>query len=169
MDEEMEVLKMHKTWEVVDTPKGVNIVGCQWTYVVKWDVLGNIAQYKARLVAQGFSQVQGVNFFNTYAPVAKMATIQTVLALATHHNHEIHQVDIKNVFLNGVFLENKTIHMKLPPGTELTNKKGKVLKLLKPLYRLQQSACHWYSCLWSILRDGLRMKRCEVDQAAFYR
>lgn len=75
MDEEMEALKTHKTWEVVDTPKGVNIVGCHWTYVVKQDASGNIARYKAQLVAQGFSQVQGVDFFNMYALVTKMATI----------------------------------------------------------------------------------------------
>jgi hypothetical protein len=121
------------------------------------------------LVAQGFSQVEGVDFFNTYAPVAKMATIQTVLALATRYNHKIHQVDIKNAFLNGAFLENETIYMKMPLGMELTREKGKVLKLLKPLYGLRQSARHWYSRLWGVLRDGLRMKRCEVDQAAFYR
>jgi hypothetical protein len=168
MDEEMGALEAHKTWEVVDMPKGVNIVGSRWTFVLKRDASGSIVCYKARLVAQGFLQVQGVDFFDTYAPVAKMATIRTVLALAARHDHEIHQVDVKNAFLNGAFKDNETIYMKLPPATELTKQKGKVLRLLKPLYGLRQSARHWYSCLWGVLRDGLRMKRCEVDQAAFY-
>ena len=78
-------------------------------------------------------------------------------------------MDIKNTFLNGAFLENEMIYMKLPPGMELTNEKGKVLKLLKPLYGLRQSARHWYSQLWGVLRDGLGMNHCEVDQAVFYR
>ena len=154
MDEEMGALEAHKTWEVVDMPKGVNIVGLRWTFVLKRDALGSIVRYKA--------------LFDTYAPVAKMATIRTVLALAAHHDHEIHQVNVKNAFLNGAFEDNETIYMKLPPATELTEQKGKVLRLLKPLYGLRQSACHWYSCLWGVLRDGLKMKRCEVDQAAFY-
>ena len=151
MDEELEALKAYKSWEVVDTPKGVNIVGCRWTFVVKCDATGNIVRYKARLVAQGFSQVQGVGFFDTYAPVAKMATIRTVLALATRYDHEIHQVDIKNAFLNGSFEENEMIYMKLPPGIELMKERGKVLRLAKPLYGLHQSARHWYSRLWGVM------------------
>ena len=98
MDEELAALEAHYTWEVVDKPKNVNIIGCRWTFVVKKDAAGNIIRYKARLVAQGFSQVQGIDFFDTYAPVAKMATIQTVLALAVRYDHEIHQVDVKNTF-----------------------------------------------------------------------
>ena len=98
-----------------------------------------------------------------------MATIRMVLALAAHYDHEIHQVDVKNAFLNSKFEDNETIHMKLPPGVEITKEEGKVLKLLKPLYGLRQSARHWYSHLWRVLHEGLHMKRCEVDQVAFYR
>ena len=75
MDEELAALEAHNTWEVVDKLKNINIVGCHWTFVVKKDAAGNIIRYKARLVTQGFSQVQGINFFDTYAPIAKMATI----------------------------------------------------------------------------------------------
>ena len=136
--------------------------------MLKKDSSGNIVRYKARLVAQGFSQVPGVDFFDTYAPVAKMATIRTVLAFAARHDYEIHQVDIKNAFLNGKFEEQEVIYMKLPPGVELTKEKGKVLRLLKPLYGLRQSARHWYKRLWGVLNKGLGMLKCEVDQAAFY-
>ena len=82
MDEELGALKVHKTWDVADKPENTNIVGCRWTFVVKKDTAGNTIQDKACLVTQGFSQVQGVNFFDAYAPVAKMATIRSVLALA---------------------------------------------------------------------------------------
>ena len=168
MEEELSALQAYKTWEIVDAPKNTNIVGCRWTFVLKRDSSGNITQYKARLVAQGFSQVPGVDFFDTYAPVAKMATIRTTLAFAARCDYEIHQVDIKNAFLNSAFEEKEVIYMRLPPGIELTNEKGKVLRLLKPLYGLCQSAHHWYKCLWDALRKGLNMRRCEVDQAVFY-
>jgi hypothetical protein len=82
MEEELSALQEYKTWEIVDDPKNVNIVGCRWTYVLKKDSSGNITRYKACLVMQGFSQVLGIDFFDTYAPVAKMATIRTVLAFA---------------------------------------------------------------------------------------
>jgi hypothetical protein len=114
---------------LVDAPKGSNIIGCRWVYAIKRDAAGNIVRYKARLVAQGFSQVSGVDFFDTYAPVAKMASIRTVLALSAQYDYEIHQVDIKNAFLNGEFLENEAIYMKLPQGVKLTDEKGKVLEL----------------------------------------
>ena len=81
MEEEKEALEVHRTWRVVDMPKGSNVVGCRWVFAIKCDVAGNIICYKARLVAQGVYQVSGVDFFDTYAPVAKMASIQTVLAL----------------------------------------------------------------------------------------
>ena len=109
--------------------------------MLKKDLSSNITRYKACLVMQGFSQVPGIDFFDTYAPVAKMATIRTVLAFAAGHNYKIHQVDIKNAFLNGKFEEKEVIYMKLPPGVELTKEKGKVLCLLKPLYSLCQSMC----------------------------
>jgi hypothetical protein len=136
--------------------------------MLKKDLSGNITCYKACLVAQGFSQVPGIDFFDTYAPVAKMATIRTVLAFAARCDYKIHQVNIKNAFLNGKFEEKEVIYMKLPPGVELTKEKGKVLRLLKPLYGLRQSACHWYKWLWGVLSKGLGMLKCEVDQAAFY-
>ena len=97
-----------------------------------------------------------------------MATICTVLAFTARHDYEIHQVDIKNAFLNGKFEEQEVIYMKLPPGVELTKEKGKVLRLLKPLYGLRQSARHWYKWLWGVLNKGLGMLKCEVDQATFY-
>ena len=169
MDEELVALEAHYTWEIVNKLNNMNIIGCCWTFVVKKDAAGNITRYKARLVAQGFSQIQGINFFDTYTPITKMATIQMVLALAARYDHKIHQVVVKNAFLNGKFEDNETIHMKLPLGIKITKEEGKVLKLLKLLYRLRQSAHHWYSHLWRVLCEGLCMKCCEVDQAAFYR
>ena len=75
MDKELSALKAHSTWKLTDLPAGANLVGCRWTFIIKKDAAGNIVRYKVRLIAQGFSQVPGVDFFNTYMPVAKMASI----------------------------------------------------------------------------------------------
>jgi hypothetical protein len=136
---------------------------------VKRDAARTIVRYRARLVAQGFSQIPGVDFFETYAPVAKMASMRILLAMAAHHDFEIHQIDIKSAYLNGEFEEGEVIYMRLPPGIHLTDDKTLVLCLLKPLYGLRQSGRHWYRKFSSILMGPLRMKKCEVDQAVFYR
>ena len=136
MDEELSALEAHGTWKLTDLPAGANLVGCHWTFVVKKDAAGNIVRYKARLVAQGFSQVPGVDFFDTYTPVAKMASIQATLAYAAHHDLEIHQVDIKNAYLNADFNDGEVIYIKQLPGMTLTEDKKKVLQLMCPLYGL---------------------------------
>ena len=83
---------MHKagTWELIDLPKNANLVGSKWVFHAKKDTTGNVVRYKAWLVAQGFSQVPGVDYFDTYAPVAKLVSIRTVLALAAHQDMELH-------------------------------------------------------------------------------
>jgi hypothetical protein len=128
-----------------------------------------IVHYCARLVAQGFSQIPGVDFLETYAPVAKMASMRVLFAMAARHNFEIHQVDVKGAYLNGEFEEGEVIYMRLPPGINLTDDKTLVLRLLKPIYGLCQSGRHWYRKFSSVLMGPLQMKRCEVDQAVFYR
>lgn len=101
IQEELTTLKEAGTWILVDAPPGANIVGSKWVFRVKKDADGNIARKKARLVAQGFSQVPGIDYFDTFAPVARLASIRTVLALAARDDMELHQVDIKGADLNG--------------------------------------------------------------------
>jgi hypothetical protein len=101
IQEELSVLGTQGTWELIDPPAGANIVGSKWVFKAKKDSAGNVVRYKARLVAQGFSQVPGVDYFDVYAPVAKLASIRTVLAKAAELDWEIHQVDIKGAYLNG--------------------------------------------------------------------
>ena len=112
MEEEMCRIKELGTWDLVPKPADTNIVGCKWVYKVKRDNKGEVSRYKARLVAQGFTQVPGVDYIDTFAPVAKFPTLHVLLALAVTYDWEIHQMDVKNAYLNGKLTE--TIFMKQP-------------------------------------------------------
>ena len=169
MQEEMDALEKHGTWRLEKPPLGTNVVSCRWVFHAKKDASGNIYRYRARLVARGFSQIPGVDFFDTYAPVAKTASIRTALAFAARHDFEVHQVDIKSAYLNGEFDENEVIYMSVPPGVKLTDDSTLALRLLRPLYGLRQSARHWHKKLRSVLEELLEMLPCDVDQAVFFR
>src|ERR1700678_2002459 len=171
IEEELATLKAAGTWEVVDAPEGVNIVGSKWVFRAKKDAAGNIVRYKARLVAQGFSQVPGVDYFDTFAPVARLASIRTVLAFAAAEDYETGQIDIKGAYLNGKLTEDEVIYMKQPPGYEERGGAGgkvKVLRLVKTLYGLKQAGRRWYQMLvWIMTKLGFF--RCGGDQAVFFR
>ncbi|OJT02864.1 Retrovirus-related Pol polyprotein from transposon TNT 1-94, partial [Trametes pubescens] len=169
MAEELCALEAHETWRLEKPPPGANIISCRWVFHAKKDASGNVYRYRARLVARGFSQVPGVDFFDTYAPVAKTASIRVALAFAARHDFEVHQVDVKSAYLNGEFEDNEVIWMAVPPGSNLTNDKTLVLRLLRPLYGLKQSARHWHKKLLHVLCEKLRMAQSDVDQAVFYR
>ena len=134
------MLELFGTWRLKKPPPKANIVECHWTFVVKCDAAGAIAHYQAHLVAQGFSQVPGIDFFETYTPMEKMALMHALLAMSTHHDFEIHQINIKSAYLNGEFKEGEIIYMHLLPGIHLTNNKSLVCRVLKPLYGLCQSS-----------------------------
>lgn len=111
---EITTLEENKTWNIVPRPPNKNVVDCKWLFKVKYTPEGTVDKYKARLVPKGFTQTIGVDYFETYAPVAKMTTVRVVLALAAKYNWHIHQMDVNNAFLHGVLTEE--IYMKLPPG-----------------------------------------------------
>ena len=164
------MLRAAGTWEVIDKPDGVNVVGSKWVFRAKKDVTGNVIRYKARLVAQGFSQVPGVDYFDTFAPVARLASVHMVLAYVATEDYETGQIDIKAAYLNGELTEDKVIFMKQAPGYEEAGEEGKVkvLRLWKLLYRLKQAGRRWYQKLVEIMTK-LGFVRCEGDQAVFYR
>ena len=111
MEEKYETLRKMGTWKLIKPPPSVNIVGSKWTYKAKKDASGTIIHKKARLVAQGFLQVPGVDYFNTFAPVAHLTSICMVLALTAHLDMEAHQIDIKGAYLNGTLNPNEVIYM----------------------------------------------------------
>jgi hypothetical protein len=152
---ELVLLKEASTWNLVDLPTNTNIVGSKWVFRTKKDAAGNVVQYKARLAAQSFSQVLGVDYFDMFAPVAKLASICTTLAEATSHDWEIHQINIKGAYLNGELTPDEKLYMQQPPGYPAPNSSGKVCGLVKTLYSLKQSSHHWYQKLVKIMLDKL--------------
>jgi hypothetical protein len=164
MEEEMRCITELGTWELVLKPADMNIIGCKWVYKVKRDQKGNVSRYKARLVAQGFTQVPGVDYIDTFASVAKFSTLCVLLALAASYNWEIHQMDMKNMYLNGKLTE--TIFMKQPPSFVDAEKPKHVCQLLHGLYGLQQSGHVWYQTLANAFK-ALGFDICAIDHAVF--
>jgi len=134
INEELATLKAAGTWRMEEAPAGANIIGSKWVFKAKKDSTGNIARYKARLVAQGFSQIGGVDYDDTYAPVAKLASSRAIIAMANRLRLELHQVDIKGAYLNGVLGPNEVLYMQHPPGYKAADAGMRVLRLVKTLY-----------------------------------
>jgi Reverse transcriptase (RNA-dependent DNA polymerase) len=141
MIEELSALTQNDTWDLVHCPKNVKPIGCKWVYTIKQKPNGTVDRYKARLVALGYSQEYGVDYHQTFAPVAKMTTVRVVLALAAGQNWSIKQMDVKNAFLHGELHE--IIYMKPPPGLSLSSP-NQVCKLKRSLYGLKQAPREWF-------------------------
>jgi hypothetical protein len=114
MDDELLALAQNQTWSIVKLPKGKHVVGGRWVYKTKFNSDGTIDRHKARLIAQGFTQTFGVDYKETFAPVAKMNTIRVLLSVAINKGWLMCQMDVKNAFLHGNLEEE--VYMKLPPG-----------------------------------------------------
>jgi hypothetical protein len=153
INEEIQSLLSNIVWELVDTPKGVNIVSCKWVFKIKRLPNGQIDRYKARLVARGFSQRYGIDYEETFAPVVRMESLRILLAIAAVEDLEVHQMDVVTAYLAGELEEE--IYMAPPqglPGTE-----DKVCHVRKGLYGLKQSARVWNKRITKELkRAGLR-------------
>ena len=96
----MKALKKDNTWELVQFPKGKTTVGCKWVFTIKHKSNGTVERYKAHLVAKGFTQTYGIDYLQTFAPVAKLNTIRVLLSLAANLDWSLQQLDVKNAFIN---------------------------------------------------------------------
>ena len=143
MKQEIESLHKNHTWKIVEAPKNKKIVGCKWVFKKKEsspESGGPI--YKARVVAKGFTQVEGVDFHEVFSPVVKHSSIRALLALVAMHDLELHQLDVKTAFLHGELEEE--IYMKQPEGFEVKGTENHVCRLERSLYGLKQSPRQWY-------------------------
>jgi hypothetical protein len=101
MKEDLMKIEKNQTWMLVNRPAHKKVIGVKWVYRTKFNADSSINEYKARLVVKGYAQMFGVNFFETFAPVARLDTIRMLLALAAQNGWIIHQMDVKSAFLNG--------------------------------------------------------------------
>ncbi|KAJ1700873.1 hypothetical protein LUZ63_000652 [Rhynchospora breviuscula] len=161
MKAKIEALEANGTWSVEELPQGKTPIGCKWVYRIKYHSDRTIERYKARLVALGNRQVEGIDYTETFSPVAKMGTIRTVLAVAVAKGWELHQMDVHNAFLHGELHEE--VYMRLPPGFA-SSLPGKVCRLKKSLYGLRQAPRMWFSKLTTaLLKYGFTQSRADYS------
>jgi hypothetical protein len=154
MQQELLQFELNDVWELVDrpNPKKHNIIGTKWIFHNKQDEDGIVVRNKARLVARGYTQVEGIDFGETYAPVARLEAIRILLAYANYINILLYQMDVKSAFLNGVIDEE--VYVRQPPGFEHPRFPNKVFRLKKALYGLKQAPRAWYDTLKKFLIDN---------------
>ena len=140
------------TWDLVDLPENKKLIGSKWVFKIKHDSNGQVDRFKARLVAQGFSQKHGIDYNDVFAPVARYTPIRSILAIANQLDLEVHQMDVKSAFLNGKL--NEEIYMHQPGGFVNAEKPRKVCRLKKGLYGLKQFARCWNIVLDKHLKNS---------------
>jgi hypothetical protein len=136
MMDEVKALNDRDVWELVDCPKNRKSIKCRWVYAIKSD-----GRKRARLVAKGFPQIPGIDFEDTFSPVAQFETVRLLLATAALDNWEIEALDVKTAFLYGALDEE--LYMDQPPGYIKSGQEGKVYRLKKALYGLKQASLAW--------------------------
>ncbi|GJT19801.1 putative RNA-directed DNA polymerase, partial [Tanacetum coccineum] len=163
MKQEIQALEENKTWTLEELPKGKRAIDSKWVYKIKYKPNGDVERYKARLVAKGCTQMEGVDFHETFAPVAKLVTVRTLLTVAVKRNWHIHQLDVNNAFLHGDL--NEDVYMKLPEGFGKQDD-NRVCKLKKSLYGLKQASRNWYQKFTHSLLD-VGFKQSHADHSLF--
>ena len=145
MQEELNQFKRNEVWDLVPRPEGINVIGTKWIFKNKPDETGTMTRNKARLVAQGYTQVEGLDFDETFAPLARLESIGVACIL----KFKLFQMDVKSAFLNGYLHEE--VYVKEPKGFVEPNLPNHVYKLKKALYGLKQAPRAWYERLTQFL------------------
>jgi hypothetical protein len=170
MADEWKSLAKLKTFQFVDKlPPGKKAIRCKWVYKIKTNAASVITRYKSRLVIKGFEQQYGIDYTETFAPVAKIATARLLIALAAYYGWDIKQMDVKTAFLNPELYED--VYMQLPEGfdwlVDERNKGAKYIKLRKALYGLKQAPREWYQDIDTHLTNVLGFKRLNGDSNVY--
>jgi hypothetical protein len=129
MNEELDQIEKNQTWELVPRQKNINVIGTKWVYKNKMNENGKVIKNKARLVCKGYSQVEGVDYEERFAPMARLEAIRMFLAFSSYRKFKVYHMDVKSTFLNGNLEEE--VYIEQPEGFKLTNKGDYVCKLKK--------------------------------------
>ena len=159
MDEYHSIMK-NDVWEIVPIPEGKSMVTSRWLYKLKHAADGSVEKYKARFVARGFSQVEGIDYDETFVSVAQYTFIKALISIAAEMGWKIHQMDVKTAFLNGIIQEE--IYVEQPQGFEIHERESHVCRLKKSLYGLKQAPRAWYSRIDSYLQR-MRFHKSEAE------
>lgn len=151
MKSEMDSLQENGVYEIVDRPAGKKVVKSKWVFRVKTNELGEVEKYKARVVAKGFSQVEGVDYDQTFSPTVRFESIRQLVAMGASKGMKMHQMDVTTAFLYAPLEE--VVYMEQPEGTVEEKNQGKVMRLLKCLYGLKQSPRQWNICIDTALKQ----------------
>src|SRR6266702_393492 len=151
MDREIATLEEASTWTTVPRLANKNIIGSKWVFCIKCKANGTIEKYKVHLVACGFTQKFGVDYFDTFSPVARLASFCIILTIAAHNDWDIDTFDFNSTYLNSKLSKDEDIYMQAPPRYDT---QGESIKhLLKSLYSLKQAGRKWYNTLCHALTD----------------
>ncbi|KAJ4789254.1 polyprotein [Rhynchospora pubera] len=143
MMEEMRAIEQNQTWKPVKLPENRTAIGVKWVYKTKFGADGSVLKCKARLVAKGYAQQQGIDYEETFSPVARFETVRLLMAVTVQLKQSIYQFDVKSAFLNGELIEE--VYVEQPEGFEVKGKENWVYQLSKALYGLKQAPRAWYS------------------------
>ncbi|GJY82682.1 retrovirus-related pol polyprotein from transposon TNT 1-94 [Tanacetum coccineum] len=166
MQEELNEFERLKVWELVPRPDKVMVITLKWIYKVKLDEVGGILKNKAWLVARSYRQDEGIDFEESFAPVARLEAIRIFLAFAAHMNMVVYQMDVKTAFLNGNL--RKKVYVSQPNGFVDPDNPNNVYKLKKALYGLKQAPRAWYDML-SLFLISQDFSKGSVDPTLFIR
>ncbi|RVW74396.1 Retrovirus-related Pol polyprotein from transposon RE1 [Vitis vinifera] len=167
MQEELNQFERSEVWELVPRPSNQSVIGTKWVFRNKMDENGIIVRNKARLVAQGYNQEEGINYEETFAPVARLEAIRMLLAFACFKDFILYQMDVKSAFLNGFI--NEEVYVEQPPGFQSFNFPNHVFKLKKTLYGLKQAprACEFEMSMMGELNFFLGLQIKQLKEGTF--
>jgi hypothetical protein len=151
MNDELDQIEKNNTWEMVQRPEGKNVIGSKWIFKNKLNEQGQVIRNKARLVCKGYAQIEGLDFGETFVPIARLEAIRMFLAYACHKSFKVYQMDVKSTFLNGDLSEED--YMEQLEDFKLFDNPELVCKLKKSLYGLKKSPRAWYHRLDTYLKD----------------
>ncbi|GKE98939.1 putative ribonuclease H-like domain-containing protein, partial [Tanacetum coccineum] len=166
MHDELLQFKLQKVWTLVDLPNGKRAIGTKWVFKNKKEEKGTVIKNKARLVAQGYTQEEGIDYDEVFAPVAIIEAIRLFLAYASFKDFVVYQMDVKSAFLYGKIKEE--VYVCQPPGFEDPDFLDRIYKVEKALYGLHQAPRAWYETLSTYLLDN-RFQKGKIDKTFFIR